>query len=70
MNSHLLSRKATTFFIIFVPVLPGEQWPSAMGFVVGDVGWFVLSLAVADITDERNDGPSTFSNNVSRLPSP
>lgn len=30
-----------------------------MGFVDGEIGGFVLSLAVADITDGRRDGSST-----------
>lgn len=67
LNFHLVSRIATKIFYNFVPVLPGEQWPSAMGFVDGEVGGLVLSLAVADIIYGRWDNRPPLLKNVSCL---
>lgn len=66
-----LSSRATKKFQNFVPVLPGEQWPSAIGFVDGDVGGCDSSLAVADITDgTRGRIRPPLLKNVSRLSAP
>lgn len=59
LSSRLAKKSSKKMSYNFVPVLPGEQWPSAMGFVDGDVGGFVLSLAVDDIADGRKDDGSS-----------